>query len=78
LRVSFPDLPQDKTRNALAKRAGEVAFIRNRISHHEPIFSRDLSKDFQHLLEFLSWICPTKAGWIKPHCRVQEVLRQKP
>ena len=78
LRVSFPDLPQDKTRNALAKRAGEVAFIRNRISHHEPVFRRDLSKDFQQLLEFLSWICPTKAGWIKPHCRVQEVLRQKP
>jgi hypothetical protein len=78
LRVSFPDLPQDKTRSALSKRAGEVSFIRNRISHHEPIIGRDLSKDFQQLFEFLTWICPAKAAWIKPHCRVQEVLRQKP
>lgn len=78
LRISFPDLPNGKTRKVLAKRAGEVAYIRNRISHHEPIFKRDLTKDYKELMEFLAWICPTKAEWVRPHCRVHEVLRLKP
>jgi len=78
LRVSFPDLPKDRSRKSLAAKAGEIATFRNRISHHEPIFKRDLSKDYQSTMEFLTWISPSKAEWIRPHCRVPEVLRQKP
>lgn len=78
LKIAFPDLPVGKTRKVMAKRAGEIAFIRNRITHHEPIFKRDLSKDFMEIMEFLGWVCPTKAAWVKPHCRVHEILRQKP
>lgn len=78
IRPAFPNLPAGKTRHALAKRAGEVAYIRNRISHHEPIIREDHSKRFKELMEFLGWICPTKTAWIKPHCRVYETLRKKP
>lgn len=78
LRVSFPDLPADRSRKSLAKRAGEIANFRNRISHHEPIFKRNLSGDYSSIMEFLDWICPTKTEWVRPHCRVPEVLRLKP
>lgn len=53
LRNAFPHLPANETRTTLFKYAGDVANLRNRISHHEPIFKRDLSKDFSELMKLL-------------------------
>jgi hypothetical protein len=78
LGISFPDLPQSENRNSLLQRAKAVAQLRNRISHHEPIFSRDISADYAAMMLLLKWISPAKHDWIRPHCRVQEVLRRKP
>jgi len=78
LRVAFPNLPQNRGRKSVATRAGQIAYLRNRITHHEPIFYRDLSKDYHEIMEFLEWLCPTMSTWIRPHCRVPVVLRQKP
>ncbi len=78
LRTTFPSLPVTRGRKSLAKSAGDVAFVRNRIWHHEPIFKRDLSKDYATVTELLAWICPAKAQWVQPHCRVPALLRSKP
>lgn len=75
---TFPHLPQMETRASLLEKASSVVELRNRISHHEPIFKRDLSKDFATVMTLLKWICPSTHAWIKPHCRVPMVLRQKP
>ena len=75
---TFPHLPQMETRASLLEKASSVVELRNRISHHEPIFKRDLSKDFATVMTLLKWICPSTHAWIKPHCRVPIVLRQKP
>lgn len=48
--------------------------LRNRIAHHEPIFTRHLSQDFQSILDVTGWICPDTAAWIKHHSRVDELL----
>ena len=62
--------PFTRSRKRLALTAAEVATLRNRIWHHEPLIARDLSKDFANVMSLLEWICPSKAAWIRPHCRV--------
>ena len=78
LRASFQNLPPEKNRFDLAASAKRVNDLRNRIWHHEPIFRMDLSDEFRAVMELLGWICPIKAAWIRPQCRVPQVLRQKP
>jgi hypothetical protein len=78
LRHSFPFLPPRIGRDDILDKARKVATLRNRISHHEPLIKRDISADYANVMEFLGWLCPTKIKWIRTHCRVPEVLRQKP
>lgn len=78
LRSAFPDFPANRNRKTLASAAGRVAFIRNRISHHEPIIKLDLAKENATLMGLLEWICLHKLEWIRPHCRVSALLEQKP
>jgi hypothetical protein len=78
LRAAFPNLPATENRGSLFKASGDIANLRNRISHHEPIFQRDLQLDFSELMKLLSWICPTTEAWIRPHCEISAVVRQKP
>ncbi len=75
---SFPHMPENITRKKLHARATDIADLRNRISHHEPIFKRNLSGDYGKCIEAVRWLCPTKAEWIKPHCRVPKMIREKP
>lgn len=56
------------------KRLDYLRTLRNRIAHHEPIFKRDLHKDYQSILEVSGWICPHTRAWIEHHSRVNEVL----
>lgn len=78
LRSAFPDFPDSRNRKSLAAAAGRVAYIRNRISHHEPVIKLDLAKENATLMELLGWICPHKLEWIRPHCRVSSLLAEKP
>lgn len=48
--------------------------LRNRIAHHEPIFSRHLEADYQSILSVTSWICPSTRDWIAHHSRVDDIL----
>jgi hypothetical protein len=78
LRPSFPNLPLDKSRYDLSDAAKRVADLRNRIWHHEPIFRMDLLAEFGATMKLLGWVCPVTAEWIRPHCRVPALVRQKP
>jgi hypothetical protein len=78
LRASFPHLPAGRSRKSLSEDAGTVATLRNRIWHHEPLINRNISQDFATVMRLLEWICPVKAAWIRRHCRVPQILRQKP
>jgi len=48
--------------------------LRNRIAHHEPIFSRHLAADHTSILEVAGWICPSTREWIAHHSRVMDIL----
>lgn len=78
LHRAFPHLPPETDRQRLFSRVSEIADFRNRISHHEPIFKRNLSGDFQVCMLVLGWLCPTKQAWIKQSCTVSHMIRKKP
>jgi len=56
-----------------------VKNLRNRIAHHEPIYTRNLPDDLTHLVDAASWICPDTAQWLD-HCadRFRTVLANQP
>jgi hypothetical protein len=78
LHLHFPDLPRELSQADFFKRCEEVRELRNRISHHEPIFMRDLSADYSKGLQLLSWMGPAKAAWIKPQLDTMKILRERP
>lgn len=78
IKIAFAKLPNDRGRKSLVKRAGEIAHLRNRISHHEPLIERDHHDDYRRVIEMLRWICPDKADWTAANCTVPHVIRERP
>lgn len=78
LHPHFPDIPDQVDQAELHTKCGVVRELRNRISHHEPIFRRNISQDYSDCLTLIKWLSPEKAAWIKPHCQVASLIRQKP
>lgn len=78
LRTAFPYLPGTISHRVLHSEIGEIADLRNRIWHHEPIFYRNITADYSRCMRVLNWLCPSKAAWIKPHCRVMQIARERP
>ena len=50
--------------------------LRNRIAHHEPIFTRHLWADYQSILKVTGWIDGNTRDWIDHHSRVEDLLKQ--
>ena len=48
--------------------------LRNRIAHHEPVFTRHLWADYQSILTISGWIDPDTRDWIDHHSRVSDLL----
>ena len=48
--------------------------LRNRIAHHEPVFTRHLAADYRSLLTVTGWISPGTRDWIAHHSRVEQLL----
>jgi len=44
--------------------------LRNRIAHHEPIFTRNIADEYQRLHDVIGWRNTTAAAWMD---RVQQV-----
>ena len=78
LTTSFPHFPAGKTQADLYTACERVCDLRNRISHHEPIFQRNVSQDYSDCLTLIDWLSPDKAAWIRPHCEVMKLMRAKP
>lgn len=74
----FPDLSATVDQAALFGRCTAVRALRNRIAHHEPIIQRNITQDFADCLGLIGWLSNDMAAWIKPHCDVMRLLRQKP
>jgi hypothetical protein len=74
----YKAFPNARLRRAEAhKPLDYLRTLRNRIAHHELIFTRHLAADFRSILEVSGWICTKTADWIRHHSRVEEILARK-
>lgn len=52
--------------------------LRNRIAHHEPIFTRNLSDDYTKIFELVTYRCAVTARWLDTNQRATSVIAAKP
>jgi hypothetical protein len=74
LRREYPNIPPGLSvaagRDKIHVTAGKVKDLRNRIAHHEPIFSRNLNAEYEGIAEIVGYRCQHTLAWMK---RTQDV-----
>lgn len=71
-----PDL---RTRQRdVAFRIQQLNFVRNRAAHHEPIHTRDLSRDMQFAMDLAGWISPSAKSWVDATSSLPSIISSKP
>lgn len=82
LRTVLPNLPSNKTdtecRELIYDELEKVRYLRNRIAHHEPVFSRNLSDDIARVTSLVRYRSTSTADWMTKHFDVVDVIAQKP
>lgn len=80
LRRVLPNLDPGKTVAALRIEVygalEHVRLLRNRIAHHEPIFKRNLTDDFDKVTALIRYRCADTADWMIQTQRVTSYLSQ--
>jgi hypothetical protein len=72
---AFPEMkPPD--RDTIFHRLDMVRTLRNRIAHHEPIFTRYVHQDYLQIVAAIRWICPVTAAWVEATNSFQRMLRR--
>jgi hypothetical protein len=78
-RFAFPNLPHGIDRRKEVYDVVErVHLLRNRIAHHEPVFSRDHSTDQELMLKLIGWICEDTRDWVADQGHVLAVSVRRP
>ena len=80
----FPGL--DRTQSIAGLRKGiyddldQIRLLRNRIAHHEPIFTRNLADDLQRVYRVIDYRSSATGDWLKSHhdLQLQALLKAKP
>ena len=70
LHKAFPNTR--KSRSECHKPLNKIRLLRNRIAHHEPIFTRNLKYDYSLILEIIGWINEDAARWVRHTSRFEE------
>lgn len=82
LNTAFPGIPAGTpipTARANAFAALQaVRHLRNRIAHHEPIFTRNIMAEYQRLHDVVSWRNPVAAAWVDRMQEVTTLIPQRP
>lgn len=81
LSTVLPNLPAgtvSTTRQRIHDDINEVRELRNRIAHHEPIFTRDISSEYRRILNLIEWRSPATASWVDNTQIVTDVLARRP
>ena len=77
LKNAFPNL-ETKGVGLLATQLANLHGLRNRIAHHEPIHTRDLSNDVSDCGQVIAAVCEETANWAMARSKVQEILKDRP
>ncbi|BEH16717.1 hypothetical protein MAALD49_40850 (plasmid) [Marinobacter shengliensis] len=78
----MPNLDGSKTvaelRQEIYSDLEQIRGLRNRIAHHEPIFSRSLMDDYQKILALVRFRCGSTASWLEENQKATAVIAEKP
>ncbi|AFK57097.1 hypothetical protein TMO_c0487 (plasmid) [Tistrella mobilis KA081020-065] len=55
-----------------------IRALRNRIAHHEPIFTRDTVADYEMVRELIAWRSPVAARWVNRKQGVLALISNRP
>jgi hypothetical protein len=80
LRAVFPNLAGHEGRADVESLALSVKSLRNRVSHHEPVFGAavDLTRRHGEIIRLIRLRNQQTSRWVRDHSRVMSVLREKP
>lgn len=82
LRDTFPYAPSHSDiatlRSEIYNDLEKIRRLRNRIAHHEPIFRRDLNKDYEAIIKLIGYRCCDTAQWLCSNQNVVSLLNDKP
>lgn len=82
IRLAFPNLPSSlsvqECRLLLYKQVFAIRKLRNRIAHHEPIFTRDVLSEFRRMTKVISWRCSTTSDWVNSEESVHRAIGERP
>jgi len=73
-----PSLPLHVKRLHVFNELEQVRMLRNRIAHHEPVFTRTLYDDYQKILDIVRFRCGLTAAWLDKYQMVTGVIAMKP
>lgn len=74
----------DKSLSIQAKRLhvynelDQIRVLRNRIAHHEPIFSRNLLDDYNKIIDVIKFRCVVTASWLDSYQLATNTIKVKP
>lgn len=82
LRHVMPNLEPSETvrvlRESIYSHLENVRLLRNRIAHHEPVFSRMLADDYQIILTLVKYRCTATAMWLDSTQKVSTIIAARP
>jgi hypothetical protein len=65
-------------RSAIYKDLEQLRNLRNRIAHHEPIFTRNLADDYQKILDLVGFRCSITSTWLDQNQTATKMIAEKP
>jgi hypothetical protein len=75
LRRAFP---RGLARESVHDLVEHINVLRNRIAHHEAVFSRNLCADLLRIEQLLDWLSPPSADWAMATSRISELWDRRP
>lgn len=79
---AFPNLDDTQTikehRKNIYNELDNIRRFRNRIAHHEPIFTRNLTDDFNRIVKLVNYRCKNTCTWMVDNQSVLESIHKDP
>ena len=76
LKDAFPNSPY--ARGPAFDEVKKIRDFRNRIAHHEPIYYRNLSAEYNRVKTVLAWMYNDLTDWVDYHGRCEEIISHRP
>ena len=78
----FPNTPASstpsETRQIIHDNVQDIRNLRNRIAHHEPIFSRNNKDDYDKIYKLIAWRNTVTADWMQGIQTVTKLIANRP